>query len=72
MQTRTRGWGCPICSGLKPCHCSSLAAKHPRLVQQQWDFAANERRPEDLLPQSTIKAGPLAVPALLLVLAQHA
>ena len=47
--------GCPICAGRKPCHCNSLAALLPRVVQQQWDFEQNRMQPESLLPRSAVR-----------------
>ena len=36
--------------------CNSLAAKHPELVEQQWDWEGNDDvLPKDLLPQSNKK-----------------
>lgn len=40
--------GCPICSGKRPCKCSSLAARHPHLAAQ-WDQQGNgDLKPEDV------------------------
>ena len=51
------GRGCPICARRMPCSCNSLAACHPQLVQQQWDWEANGTlQPADLLPSSNKKA----------------
>ena len=53
ISDRERGTGCPFCAGKRPCQCNSLAALHPKLVQQQWDWEANrDLSPEHLLPAS--------------------
>ncbi len=55
---RTRGGlptGCPFCSGLRVCKCSSLAAKRPDLMAQ-WDYAGNgDLDPEQIGLSSVIK-----------------
>ncbi len=35
------GTSCPLCSGLKPCRCRSMAALHPELMKQ-WDWEGNQ------------------------------
>ena len=44
---RLRPHRCPVCSGLRPCRCNSLAALQPGLAAQ-WDVQANA----PLAPQS--------------------
>ena len=41
VSARTRGSGCPLCSGRKTCRCRSLAAMHPKLMKQ-WDWEGNQ------------------------------
>ena len=53
------GQRCPFCVGQRACACNNLLAVWPQLVQEQWDFAANEAlglSPESLLPGSSKKA----------------
>ena len=43
---------CPVCTGKKPCACTSLAARHPQLMQD-WDWEATLLQglhPGQLLP----------------------
>ena len=51
VNNRTRGNGCPQCSGRQVCKHNSLATKAP-LVAAQWDFAANDATPDDVVAQS--------------------
>ena len=50
VSSRTRGNGCPQCSGRKVCKHNSLATKAP-LVAAQWDFEANDT-PDSVVAQS--------------------
>ena len=51
VRDRTRGSGCPQCSGCKVCKHNSLSTKAP-LVAAQWDFAANDGTPDSVVAQS--------------------
>ena len=52
---RAKGTGCPVCSGKKPCVCSSLAALHTELLAS-WDTEGNgDLKPETLTQSSRRK-----------------
>lgn len=54
-KSRTKGEGCPCCSGNKVVPSNSLATTHPALVEQ-WDYQANgDLTPNDVSYGSTIK-----------------
>ena len=46
VNNRTRGTGCPYCSGAAVCPHNSLAHKGPHLVSE-WDTARNTKSPHD-------------------------
>ena len=49
------GTGCPVCSGHRPCACSSLAAQRPDIAAE-WDTEGNgDLRAEDLTVSSNKK-----------------
>ena len=56
VRDRTRGSGCPQCSGHKVCKHNSLATKAP-LVAAQWDYAANDGTPDSVVAQSNKVVG---------------
>ena len=51
VKERTRGTGCPQCSGHKVCKHNSLSTKAP-LVAAQWDYEANDGSPDSVSAQS--------------------
>ena len=53
---RTRGRGCPQCSGRKVCKHNSLATKAPK-VAAQWDFEKNAGTPDRVVAQSNKPVG---------------
>ena len=53
---RTRGSGCPQCSGHKVCKHNSLATKAP-LIAAQWDYTANAGAPGSVVAQSNQYVG---------------
>ena len=56
MCDRTRGTGCPRCSGRKVCKHNSLATKAPK-VAAQWDYEANIGTPDNVVAQSNHSVG---------------
>ncbi|KAL3153715.1 hypothetical protein ABBQ32_013311 [Trebouxia sp. C0010 RCD-2024] len=54
VSNRSRGRGCPQCGGCQICQHNSLATKAP-MVAAQWDYEANEERPDDVLAHSNQK-----------------
>ncbi|KAL3153708.1 hypothetical protein ABBQ32_013305 [Trebouxia sp. C0010 RCD-2024] len=54
VSTRSKGLGCPQCSGHQVCQHNSLATKAP-LVAAQWDYAANDETPDDVVAHSSHK-----------------
>ena len=48
---RTRGDGCPQCSGRKVCKHNSLLTRAP-LVAAQWDYKANDGTPDSMVAHS--------------------
>ena len=53
---RTRGSGCPQCSGRTVCKHNSLATMHP-LVAAQWDYEDNAGTPDSVVAQSNQPVG---------------
>ena len=53
---RTRGNGCPQCSGRKVCKHNSLATKAP-LVAAEWDYEENAGTPDSVVAQSNQPIG---------------
>ena len=53
---RTRGSGCPQCSGHKVCKHNSLATKAPK-VAAQWDYKVNAGTPDSVTAQSNQPVG---------------
>ena len=56
VASRTSGTGCPQCSGRKVCKHNSLATKAPS-VADQWDYEANDGRPDSVVAQSNRRVG---------------
>ena len=56
VYNRTRGGGCPQCSGHKVCKHNSLATKDP-LVAAQWDYKENDGTPDSMVAQSNQPVG---------------
>ncbi|KAL3158683.1 hypothetical protein ABBQ32_011425 [Trebouxia sp. C0010 RCD-2024] len=56
VNNRSRGNGCPQCSGNALCKHNSLATKAP-LVAAQWNYEANNGTPDDVVAQSSKKFG---------------
>ncbi|KAL3153713.1 hypothetical protein ABBQ32_013309 [Trebouxia sp. C0010 RCD-2024] len=54
VSNRSMGRGCPQCSSHQVCQHNSLATKAP-LVAAQWDYEANDARPDDVVAQSNHK-----------------
>ena len=50
-RTRRRGASCPYCAGKQVCNCNSLAAHDP-VVSSEWDFAMNDKTPDDVTSRS--------------------
>ena len=53
VHNRSDGNGCPHCRGRKVCKHNSLTTKAPWLVGQ-WDYKANENRPDSVLSQTVL------------------
>ena len=51
---KSRGSGCPCCSGRKACICNSLQSLHPDIAAE-WDYDRNEATPADYAAQSNKK-----------------
>ena len=56
ISDRTRGRGCPQCSGRKVCKHNYLATKAPS-VAAQWDYEANDGTPRSMIAQSKQMVG---------------
>ena len=56
VSSRTKGSGCPQCSGCKVCKHNSLATKAPK-VAAQWDYEANNSTPDNVVAQSNTSVG---------------
>ena len=52
VYNRTRGTGCPQCTGRKVCKHNSLATKAPG-VAAQWDYEENDGTPDSVVAQSS-------------------
>ena len=57
---RTRGTGCPQCSGRKVCKHNCLATKAP-WVAAQWDYTVNDGTPDSTVAQSNQLVGWLSL-----------
>ncbi|KAL3149588.1 hypothetical protein ABBQ32_002360 [Trebouxia sp. C0010 RCD-2024] len=56
VSNRTKGRGCPQCSGRAVCKHNSLVTKAPK-VAAQWDYEANISTPDSVVAQSHQKVG---------------